>query len=102
MNRQERARLIASLTDDELRQLRERAADSDAPSDADRRFARSFFRGEPGDQADDDRDDQFTDEQRAWARKLFADEDKPLLAGLAGGRTAGRTTPPRAEPTRPY
>lgn len=33
------------------------------------------------------------------ARELFADdEDKPLLAGLTGGRTDGRTSPPRAEP----
>lgn len=103
MNRRERERFIASLTGDELERLRDRLSGAngpDAPSDADRRFASSFFRGEPGDQADDDdRDGQFTDEQRAWVKALFAgdDEDAGVLAGLAGGRTVGRTSRPEPE-----
>ncbi|WP_254659438.1 RNA polymerase subunit sigma [Mycobacterium malmoense] len=44
-------------------------------------------------------DDKFTEEQRQWARDLFADdEDAGVLAGLTDGRTVGRTTPPRVEP----
>lgn len=83
-------------------------------------FARTFFApdgegdhtlrnllatGGEGDQDADDKqkqrtdtgDDEFTDEQRQWARELFADEDAGVLAGLTDGRTVGRTTPPRAE-----
>lgn len=55
MNRQERARVIASLTDDEIRQLRGRMSDSDAHDAADRRFARNLFGGsDDGDDQDDD------------------------------------------------
>lgn len=99
MNQRERARLLASLTDDEVTQLRERLS-SNATSDADRKFASDFFAGRTTAGDDQDQDtSEWSDEQRQWARELFADdEDKPLLAGLAGGRTAGRTTPPRAEP----
>ncbi|MGE2718506.1 RNA polymerase subunit sigma [Mycolicibacterium celeriflavum] len=97
--------MIASLTDDELKQLRERMSDSDAYSPADRRFARNLFGGSD-DSDDQDADDQdaseYTEEQRRWARDLFAtlnDEDDTILAGLKNGRTTGRTTPPTREPT---
>lgn len=105
MNRQERARVIASLTDDEIRQLRERMSDSDAHDAADRRFARRLFGGsDDGDDqdVDDDQDDgEYTEEQRQWAKDLFAtlgDDNDDVLAGLASGRTIGRTTPPAREP----
>lgn len=45
MNRQERARLIASLTDDELSALRDRASAAAPPEDddAERQFVRSLL-----------------------------------------------------------
>ncbi|EFG74153.1 hypothetical protein HMPREF0591_5934 [Mycobacterium parascrofulaceum ATCC BAA-614] len=65
----------------------------------DRKFAHAFFTGADIQPEDDQDTSEFTDEQRQWARELFADdEDKPLLAGLAGGRTHGRTSSPRVEP----
>lgn len=41
------------------------------------------------------------DAQRRFVADLFArdDEDAPLLAGLTNGRTVGRTTPPKRDPT---
>lgn len=91
MNRQERARPSAT--------------DSDATSDADRRFAHNLFAGGSDDTAGaGDKQHQgaseYSEEQRRWARELFAtldDEDVPLLAGLKPGRTAGRTSPPQVE-----
>lgn len=103
MNRQERARIIASLTDDELRQLREHAADPDAPDDADRRFAKNFFSGRPDDKsgADDEQHQgasEYSEEQRRWARELFADdEDNPILASLTNGKTVGRWQRPAVD-----
>lgn len=109
MNRQERARLIASLTDDELKQLREhlsRAEGPDAHSAADRRFAAALFGGsaDDDDQDVDDEDQgagEYSEEQRKWARELFApdDPDANVIAGLTDGRTVGRTTPPRRDDT---
>lgn len=97
MNRQERARLIASLTDDELRQLRGRLEDPDA-RDADKRFAKNLFTGsnDAGDHGDDDQDaSEYTDEQRQWARELFStlDDENDGFAGLKNGRNVSRTTP---------
>lgn len=103
MNRQERARVIASLTDDEIRQLRERISDSDAHDAADRRFARNLFSGSDADGDDQDLDDdEYTEEQRQWAKDLFAtlgDDNDDGLAGLKSGRTIGRTTSPTRDPT---
>jgi hypothetical protein len=100
MNPQERARVLASLTDDEIRQLRERISDSDAHDAADRRFARNLFGGsDDGDDQDADADDgdgdEYTAEQRQWAKHLFASlgDDNDVLAGLKSGRTIGRSTP---------
>lgn len=102
MNNQERARFIASLTDDELRQLRGRLKDPAAHGAADRRFASNLFSGSDDD-AQDDGDDagEYTDEQRQWAKELFAtlDDESDILPGLPGGRTVGRTTPHRREPS---
>ncbi|OBF65858.1 hypothetical protein A5753_00745 [Mycobacterium sp. 852002-51971_SCH5477799-a] len=99
MNQRERARLLASLTDDEVTQLRERLS-SNATSDADRKFASDFFAGRTttGDDQDQDQDaGEYTDEQRQWARELFApdDEDANVLPGLTDGRSVSRTSPPR-------
>lgn len=105
MNRQERARVIASLTDDEIRQLRERMSDSDAHDAADRRFARNLFGGsddEDQDVGDDQDASEYSEEQRQWARDLFATlggDNDDVLAGLASGRTIGRTKPPTRDPT---
>ncbi|OPX05955.1 hypothetical protein [Mycobacterium sp. AT1] len=103
MNNQERARLIASLTDDELRQLRGRLKDPDAHGAADRRFASNLFSGSDDGDDQDDADDpgEYTDEQRQWAKELFAtlDDESDILPGLPGGRTVGRTTPDRREPS---
>ncbi|WP_232076075.1 RNA polymerase subunit sigma [Mycobacterium gallinarum] len=97
--------MIASLTDDELNQLRERISDSDAHDAADRRFARNLFGGSDDDEDQDDGADQdaseYTEEQRQWAKDLFAtldDDNDDVLAGLKSGRTIGRTTPPTREP----
>lgn len=97
MNSQERARVIASLTDDELRQLRRRLKDPDT-RDADKRFAKNVFTGsnDAGDQDDDDQDaGEYTDEQRQWAKELFAtlDDENDGFAGLKNGRNVSRTTP---------
>lgn len=96
MNSQERARVIASLTDDELRQLRRRLKDPDA-RDADKRFAKNVFTGSnDADDQDDDQDaGEYTDEQRQWARDLFAtlDDENDGFAGLSNGRNVSRTTP---------
>jgi hypothetical protein len=103
MNKQERARFIASLTDDELRQLRGRLEDPDAPAAGDKQFAHNFFSGSADGDDQDDGDDagEYTDEQRQWAKELFAtlDDENDVLPGLAGGRTTGRTTPPRRDPS---
>lgn len=102
MNRQERARFIASLTDDELRQLRGRLEDPDA-RDADKRFAKNLFTGsnDAGDQGDGQNASEYTDEQRQWARELFAtlDDENDGFAGLSNGRNAFRTTPPNRDPS---
>lgn len=102
MNKSERARFIASLTEDELRQLRGRLKDPDARGAADRRFASNLFSGsDDGDDQDDGDDGEYTDKQREWARELFATlgDENDVLPGLSSGRTVGRTTPPRREPT---
>ncbi len=92
MNRQERARVIASLTDDELRQLRGRLKDPDT-RDADKRFAQNLFTG--SNDAGDQDAGEYTDEQRQWARDLFAtlDDENDGFAGLKNGRNVSRTTP---------
>jgi hypothetical protein len=110
MNRQERARVIASLTTEEIRQLRDRASDaatSDANGDAELRFARNLFRGGSDDDdqdVDEDDDDEGDDDEHAAQKRfvaaLFADTDQdPIIAGLVAGRTVGRTTPPRRDDT---
>lgn len=100
MNQRERARLLASLTDDEVATLRERLS-SNATSDADRKFASDFFAGRTptGDDQDQDQDQdagEYTDEQRQWVRALFkpAPSDANVFAGLTDGRSVGRTSPP--------
>lgn len=95
MNRQERARFIASLTDDELRQLRGRLKDPDAHAATDKQFARNLFTGSDDGDDQDDGDAEYTDEQRQWARDLFATlgDQNDVLPGLSSGRTVGRTTP---------
>ncbi|SLH14090.1 hypothetical protein [Mycobacteroides abscessus] len=103
MNSQERARVIASLTDDELRQLRRRLDDPDTRG-ADKRFAKNLFTGsnDAGDQDDDDQDaGEYTDEQRQWAKELFAtlDDENDGFAGLSNGRNVSRTTPPDRDPS---
>jgi hypothetical protein len=102
MNKQERARFIASLTDDELRQLRGRLKDPEARAAADKQFAHNLFTGADNN-AQDDGDDagEYTEEQRQWARDLFAtlDDESDVLPGLSGGRTVGRTTPDRRDPS---
>ena len=103
MNSQERARVIASLTDDELRQLRRRLDDPDTRG-ADKRFAKNLFTGsnDADDQDDDDQDaSEYTDEQRQWARDLFAtlDDENDGFAGLSNGRNVSRTTPPDRDPS---
>ena len=101
MTNQERARFIASLTDDELRQLRGRLKDPDARAAGDKGFAANFFSGsDDGDDQDDgDTDGEYTDEQRQWAKELFSilDDGSDVLPGLSGGRTTGRTTPDRRD-----
>jgi hypothetical protein len=107
MNRQERARVIASLTDDEINQLRTRvsgAASTDAPSDADLRFAKSLFSGGSDDAQDrDDHRSEHEDDaeyaaQKRFVAALFADTDQdPVIAGLVAGKTVGRTSPPRQD-----
>ncbi|MCG7582797.1 RNA polymerase subunit sigma [Mycolicibacterium sp. OfavD-34-C] len=96
MNKHERARFIASLTDDELRRLRGRMEDPDT-RDADKRFARNLFTGsnDAGDQDDDKGAGEYTDEQRQWARELFAslDDENDGFAGFKNGRNVSRTTP---------
>jgi hypothetical protein len=59
--------------------------------DAERRFLKTLFGDTADDQRAGDYDDQgaseYTDEQRKWAKHLFAtldDEDSPTLAGLTG------------------
>jgi hypothetical protein len=75
--------------------------------EADRRFARNLFSAsDDDDQGLDDEQEQRSDgaddgldDQRRFAANLFApDDDNNLLAGLTGGRTVGRTTPPRRDP----
>ena len=66
--------------------------------DADKRFAKNLFTGsnDAGDQDDDDQDDgEYTDEQRQWAKELFAtlDDENDGFAGLKNGRNVSRTTP---------
>ncbi len=94
MNRQERARFIASLTDDELRQLRGRLEDPES-RDSDKRFAKNFFTGSNDASAQDDDHQDAGDEQRQWARELFAtlDDENDGFAGLKNGRNVSRTTP---------
>ncbi len=107
MNRQERARLIASLTNDELEKLRDRLAGANGPdplSAADRRFAHNFFSGSADDQDLDDESENDDDEraaQKRFAADLFApdDPDANVIAGLTDGRSVGRTTPPRRDDT---
>lgn len=65
----------------------------DATGDADRRFAHNLFTGKPDEQTDrkDQDASEYSEEQRRWARDLFADdEDDPILAGLTHGKTVGR------------
>lgn len=80
---------------------------TDAHNDADRRFAHHLFSGSDDDQGLDLNEqeqsgaDDGLDAQRRFAADLFAgdDEDAGILAGLTDGRTVGRTTPPRRQPT---
>jgi hypothetical protein len=74
---------------------------------ANQRFAKSFFGGsdEDDDQLLDDERDQgsgeYSEEQRQWARELFApdDPDAIVFAGLTMGRSTSRTTAPRRDET---
>lgn len=72
--------------------------------DADRRFAKNFFSGKSDDDsgagdAEHQGASEYSEEQRRWARELFADdEDSPILAGLTGGKTTGRWRHPEPEP----
>lgn len=91
----ERARFIASLTDDELRQLRGRLKDPDLRAAGDKQFAHNFFSGSDDGDDQDDGDDagEYTDEQRQWARELFATlgAENDVLPGLSsGGPSAAR------------
>lgn len=65
---------------------------------ADKRFAANLFSGTPNHAAADEDQgaSEYSDDERQFARNLFADHDDPVLLGLKAGRTVGRTTPPRS------
>ncbi|ULE32581.1 RNA polymerase subunit sigma [Mycobacterium sp. IDR2000157661] len=91
-------------TDDANRRLlhqleRTQRTSDERTEEVNRRFARQLFTDD-GQVLDDEQHqgDDGADEQRRWVRALFADTDQePVIAGLAAGKTVGRTTPPGPE-----